>query len=240
MNSTVIFIPCYNESKRLKIDDIRHYIENCNLSIDFYFIDDGSTDNTTNLISSNLLDYDNVHLIILPRNLGKGNALRQGVIQMINLPYYYYGFIDADMDIPFMQLNNILNVLERNSGSIGITIRNLKGKLDFGNLRSLLSVIMVYIANRIIGLKPGISDTQCGCKIFKKDFAEVIFKDEFISNWLFDIEIFLRLKRIPTFSRNSIFEIPISRLNSSKDSNFNIFRNFIILKQLYLINKFYN
>ena len=73
-----LFIPCYNEENRIKVKPIRDFIENNRESIDFYFIDDGSSDSTANLIQENLVDNKNSYLIKLEKNLGKGNALQAG------------------------------------------------------------------------------------------------------------------------------------------------------------------
>ncbi|KXU35247.1 hypothetical protein AXK12_05985 [Cephaloticoccus capnophilus] len=40
-----------------------------------------------------------------------------------------------------------------------------------------------------------IYDTQCSSKFFKQDIAKTIFNEKFISNYLFYVELFLRLKR---------------------------------------------
>ncbi|MDD5150199.1 MAG: glycosyl transferase family 2, partial [Flavobacterium sp.] len=36
-------------------------------------------------------------------------------------------------------------------------------------------------------------DTQCGSKLFTKEISEELFQKEFISRWLFDVEIFYRM-----------------------------------------------
>jgi hypothetical protein len=38
-------------------------------------------------------------------------------------------------------------------------------------------------------------DTQCGAKIFSRNIARTAFLSSFISNWLFDVEIFIRMKK---------------------------------------------
>ena len=37
------------------------------------------------------------------------------------------------------------------------------------------------------------NDTQCGAKIFHKDVIDITFKDKFITQWIFDVEIFKRM-----------------------------------------------
>ena len=39
-------------------------------------------------------------------------------------------------------------------------------------------------------LKLPIYDSQCGCKVFRKDWVCFAFIDPFLSTWLFDVESF--------------------------------------------------
>jgi hypothetical protein len=36
-------------------------------------------------------------------------------------------------------------------------------------------------------------DTQCGAKIFHKDVIEIAFSKKFVTQWIFDVEIFKRM-----------------------------------------------
>ena len=37
-------------------------------------------------------------------------------------------------------------------------------------------------------------DTQCGAKIFKRESLHIAFDRKFITRWIFDVEIFMRMK----------------------------------------------
>jgi hypothetical protein len=37
-------------------------------------------------------------------------------------------------------------------------------------------------------------DTQCGAKVFRRDAVRPLFSEDFVSPWLFDIEVYLRLR----------------------------------------------
>lgn len=234
-----LFIPCFNEEKRLKIDSIRTFIEENSETFDFYFIDDGSKDATSYVILQNLIDNKYTFLIRLDNNLGKGNALREGILQVKSMPYKYFGFIDADLDIPLKQIKKLHSEIQGTSYLIGVSNRNLFSGFSIFRFRSIGSIAMVTIANQIIQLSPNLKDTQCGCKLFKRELLD-IFNDEFISEWLFDIELFLRLKKKFPNARRYIREVPLNDLGRTSKSNFNFFRNLKIFKQLYLINKHYN
>ena len=46
LKQIALFIPCYNEENRIKVKPIKDFIERNKQSIDFIFIDDGSSDST--------------------------------------------------------------------------------------------------------------------------------------------------------------------------------------------------
>jgi len=56
-------------------------------------------------------------------------------------------------------------------------------------------------------------DTQCGAKIFHKDVIELLFAKKFITKWLFDVEIFMRMKRYFKINKakEMICEKPLKR-----------------------------
>lgn len=240
LKKTALLIPCYNEERRLKIVSIRSFIEQNKGAYDFYFIDDGSKDATSDVILKNLVNYENTFLIQLKHNFGKGNALREGFLQIKEMPYEYFGFIDADLDIPLNHIHKLYNKIKDTHYLMAISDRNLFLGFNMFRLRSIGSMAVVTIANRIIQLNPTLKDTQCGCKLFKKEVLNFLFKDKFISEWLFDIELFLRLKKNLPDSRQYICEVPLTILGKTSNSNFKYLENLKIFKQLYLINKHYN
>lgn len=235
-----LFIPCYNEEERLNVEVFLTFIRQESGNIDFYFIDDGSSDNTREIILQNFLDLANVKLISLPKNQGKGNAVREGVLETRGLSYNYYGFIDADLDIPLDQVSLLYRELIKSSCHLAVSKRDLKSNFKLFNLRSVASVVMVNMANKIIGYDLKLNDTQCGCKMLHADIVEICFGERFISEWLFDIEIFLRLKMRLENPRERISEVPISKLDKNGKSKFSFRQNLRIIPQLYKINKFYN
>lgn len=240
VKDTALIIPCHNEEKRLLINPMLKFIKEHIDSIDFYFVNDGSTDKTTEVLSENFSHLPNCSIIVLEKNKGKGNAVRKGIIEALKKDYRYYGFVDADLEIPLQQTLLLRNALKTNNCQLAISSRNLKSAVNPFNFRSLVSVAMVSIANQIIKMEPKISDTQCGCKLFTKQVAEICFREEFISKWLFDIEILLRMKQISKY-REKISEVPLARINKSAEkSNFKFLGNMEIFKQLWTINRYYN
>lgn len=242
MNSKEIalFIPCYNEENRIKVEKFRNFISLNNRLLDCYFIDDGSKDNTGILISENLINHKNSFLIKLKDNLGKGNALREGILQNLDKSYSYYAFIDADLDLPLEQVKKLYLNLKDSGYLVAVSRRNIVREMNLIRLRSVSSVVMIQIANTLIRSRPRLNDTQCGCKMFARSIVETSFGKKFVSEWLFDIEIFLRLKKQYPDFRDKICEVPVSWKKDSVASNFHFRKNLKILRQIYIINSIYN
>ena len=236
-----LFIPCYNEEKRIKLDSFLKFIKENDYKIDFYFINDGSDDETNTLITNTLLVLQNVFLITLYENHGKGNALRAGILQNVKKPYKYIGFIDADLDIPLNQVLRLFDILEKNStATIAISYRSFLQENGIFNLRCLASIVVKFTANQLLSFKPPLKDTQCGCKLFKSEIASKLFEEKFISEWLFDIELFFRLKINQGLeARDTISEVAVLNLQKSKMSKIKTIQGLKIIKQFYRIYEYY-
>jgi len=90
-------------------------------------------------------------------------------------------------------------------------------------------------------LKLPIYDSQCGCKVFRKDWVCFAFIDPFLSTWLFDVEIFYRL--INQFGRekfqSQIEEVPLKAWIDNNDSKVSIFYGIKVWFDLIKIYKHY-
>jgi len=60
-------------------------------------------------------------------------------------------------------------------------------------VRNLIGVMMAAIIARYLRLN--LYDSQCGAKMFRTDVAAEVFRVRFVSRWLFDVEIFKRMKQ---------------------------------------------
>lgn len=236
-----LVIPCFNEEHRLRINDLDDFIS-CNRSlIDFYFVDDGSSDSTSLLVKTLVKSNpQNVFLLGLTKNRGKGNAVRAGILLAKQKEYSYYGFIDGDLEIPLEQILKMYKAVLGENKSMAISVRSLNQKVKFYQPRTVISVLVVIIANYIIRFKVPIKDSQCGCKLFKSNIIETCFRERFQTQWLFDLEIFMRLRNAISYAREEIQEVPLNHLNKVENSRIKLTRNLRILRQLWEINTLYN
>lgn len=76
-----IVVPCYNESEGLLCfyERVARVLENCNLDYEIIFINDGSDDQTLQVMSSLRQINQKVKLIDLSRNFGKEIAMTAGI-----------------------------------------------------------------------------------------------------------------------------------------------------------------
>lgn len=239
-NKAAILIPCYNEEFRLKCEILKTYIEEKAADFDFYFVNDGSTDKTSKIITDQIIfNSNNAYLIDLEKNIGKGNAIRRALF-LIEKKYKFYGFIDADLQIPLDQIIRLQQVLNNTSSLIAITSRNVFDGLKKFQIRSIISVLLVMLANGILKFPPRIKDSQCGCKMFKAEVLEICFGKEFISGWLFDLEVLLRFRDAYPDARDRLVEVPVSILEKSKNSKVILSENLRLVTELIKINARYN
>jgi dolichyl-phosphate beta-glucosyltransferase len=95
-------------------------------------------------------------------------------------------------------------------------------------------VIITMINTRF---KLGIYDTQCGAKLFVSETIREAFQTPFKTSWLFDVEIFVRLKKRDLLKTGR--EIPIYDWKDIDGSKLGWKTGFKIMKELYLLSKNY-
>ena len=237
-----LIIPCYNEEKRLKTPVYNKFISLNEKEIDFYFVDDGSTDGSVSVIKNEIISKNplNSFIMQLKKNLGKGTAVRLGLFEAQKYNYDYYAFIDSDLQIPLDQVWRLHQILRKEGALVGLSVRNRLRDYRSNKARFFLSVSFSKLVNYILKLKPRLLDTQCGCKIFKEEIINLGFNQPFISGWLFDLEVLMRLRNsVPSF-RNKIVEVKLVQLNKSNNSKLRWTNNIELFRELYRINKKYN
>lgn len=119
-----ICIPCYNEEKSLPIfyNEIIRIAKLMNeVEFEFVFVDDGSSDNTLDIIKD-LANSDNrVRFISFSRNFGKEAALYAGIKYSKG---DYVAVMDADMQDPPALLPNMLKFIKEEGYDCAATRRN--------------------------------------------------------------------------------------------------------------------
>ena len=205
-----IIIPAYNEAKRISLTliDIKRHCDKANYSTEIIVVDDGSKDETVDIVRRFKVLMDNIRIIELPRNQGKGVAVRVG---MGAARGKYRLFMDADNSTAIDQFDKAIQFLNQGFPVV-IASRYIKGAI-MDPPQSLMRRIPSRIGNLIIQvlLLPGIKDTQCGFKVFEEEAAEKIFAMMVISRWGFDVEALALVKKYGY----KIKEVPVLWVNKS-------------------------
>lgn len=215
-----VIIPAYNEAKRLPLTliDIDKHLREREYSYEILVVNDGSTDETADIVIRFTHLINHLKLINNKENKGKGAAVRQG---MLGAKGNWRLFMDADNSTSIVEFDKMIPYFSAQGGSVSggkggyqvvIADRDIRGsrmmppqswyKKLLGNLGNLMIQFL---------LLPGIWDTQCGFKCFSAEAAEKIFSLTKIDRWGFDAEALAlakvlgyKIKEIPVFWVNDV------------------------------------
>ncbi len=191
-------IPCYNEALRLDAAAFVRFVES-NPTCRLLFVNDGSTDNTIDLLHDLCRHgHQRIDILDLPCNGGKAEAVRRGVLSALDGGAAYVGFLDADLATPLSVIPQFCDILNRRVPCqlvIGCRLPLLGHSIERRYYRQVLGKAFCWAASRVLGLT--IHDTQCGAKLFRAS-AECrrAFATPFASRWIFDVELIARLLRL--------------------------------------------
>ena len=193
----VIIIPCYNEANRLDTNKFIDYLSQ-NTHLHFIFVDDGSTDNTSKIINQLISKYNSlVSLLTNETNKGKAESVRLGVIESYKMNPDYIGFLDADLAAPIEEIDNLLKIVKKDKTKevvFASRIQIIGSEIKRNYFRHFIGRLFATCVSLLLKIR--IYDTQCGAKMFSRKICNDIFSEQFVSPWLFDVELFARLLNI--------------------------------------------
>ncbi len=232
----VLIVPCFNEATRL---DIAAFKDAVHSGLRFIFVDDGSRDNTYEILQSHFGSNPFCKVLKAPKNLGKGEATRFGMNELQKLSWWqdvkWAGLWDADLSTPLEEVKNFLSFKDAYPDCLavwGSRVYRLGARIKRSPLRHYLGRGFATLVHHALNVEA--YDTQCGAKLFSRDAVVSAFKDRFISRWIFDIEILLRL------DQSNIVEYPLRRWEDVPGSKIRIGREiFRVLREIWIIRKKY-
>jgi dolichyl-phosphate beta-glucosyltransferase len=214
MPQICVVIPCYNEASRLPADDFVAFLQS-SPEVNFCLVDDGSTDGTWEALRQlRSRQPERVHVQRLERNSGKAEAVRAGVLYAASLARYpFIGYWDADLSTPLAEVDLLLEALHRNPRrqlALGSRVKRLGSTIERRAARHVMGRIFAACASGVLGVS--VYDSQCGAKIFRAELVPTMFRDPFLTRWLFDLEMLVRLRNEPGASIADItIEVPLRR-----------------------------
>lgn len=238
-----VVIPCYNEEDRLSGKEFKEFVHN-NLGYHLCFVNDGSTDKTLEVLEELRKGNENkISIYNCEKNGGKAEAVRQGVLHIAkDTQLDYIGYLDADLSTDFRDFDDLVRTIEKSDFKIvsGSRMSRMGANITKESARALISKTINLIIRSI--LKMPFNDTQCGAKIMDKEIAELVFDKKFITRWLFDVEIFMRMRK--HYGREKVLQIiceqPLKRWIHADGSKLSMKDSVKIVGQLAKIAVHYN
>lgn len=213
-----IVIPAYNEEKRLpsSLQQVTDYLAQQSYQAEVIVVDDGSADGTTLVVDEFAAQHPNVRLIKNPHR-GKGYAVKTGMLAGQGEHVF---FCDADFSMPVAEIAKFVPPA-LNGYDVAIGSREIAGARRYEEppYRHLMGRVFNTVV-RLLAV-PGIEDTQCGFKCFKRAVVPELFERQTMDGWGFDVELlFIARKR-----GLKIVEVPVnwyymsnSRVSPIRDS----------------------
>lgn len=183
-----VVIPAYNEESRIlpTLESVHAFLNKNFPAFEIIVVNDGSRDSTSQVVTEFAKHHEGVRLIAYEVNKGKGYAVRVGMLAASgNLILMN----DADGSSPIQEVLRLKEAME-NGADIVIASR---AKEDPTRVVKALAyrTYMGNTFNSIVQwlLLPGLKDTQCGFKLFKRPVAQDIFSCSRIDGYAFDVEV---------------------------------------------------
>jgi CheY-like chemotaxis protein len=241
-NGIGVVIPCYNEEGRLKTSEFSNFVKN-NHGYLLCFVNDGSQDNTLNVLKE--FEKENngsVDVYNCEKNGGKAEAVRLGILHLLkDKSLDYFSFLDADLSTNFDDFEDMAKTISSSHYKLvtGSRISRMGAEIIKQSSRGIISKSINFIIRKILGME--FQDTQCGAKIMTRDVAENFFNKPFYTRWIFDVEIFLRMKNHFGADKvqSLIAEQPLNRWIHQDGSKLSLIDSFKIIGQLYTIYRKY-
>lgn len=219
----IIVFPCFNEEKRIQAGQFLGFLAQ-NPDCFFIFVDDGSTDESIKMLQSMQKKMsDRMQVIELPKNQGKGEAVRQGLLAALERSNTIVGYADIDLATPLSELDRLRNKLEnsKNAVLLGSRVKLLGRQIKRNEIRHYFGRLFATVASIVLRL--GVYDTQCGAKFFKcSDALKKALEKPFISRWAFDVELLKRLLKSNMITAADIYEEPLNEWHDVSGSKINV------------------
>lgn len=158
-----VVIPVFNESHRIEttLNDVWIFFKDRDAEL--LFVDDGSSDNTVQIIS----DFARIHPgveVIAEKHRGKAATVLTG---MKRAGGDVVGFMDADLATP-LETWDVCEEALQNGAGVAIASREGIGsvRVDEPSYRHIMGRVFNGLVQLL--LLPGIDDTQCGFKVFSR------------------------------------------------------------------------
>ena len=204
MTQYSFIVPAYNESSRIRptLDEILRYAAEQHWDTEILVVDDGSRDDTPDVVREYARAHSQIRLLQNPGNRGKGFSVRSG---MLHARGDVCLFSDADLSSPIAEAQKLFDAI-RGGADVAIGSRWLRAELQTER-QPLYRQAFGRIFNLVLRLFLGLhfKDTQCGFKVFRREVAQRVFPLQRIERWGFDPEVLYIARRMGF----AVAEVPV-------------------------------
>ncbi|MGM9642656.1 MAG: glycosyltransferase [Eubacteriales bacterium] len=205
-----VCIPMYNEAAIIEANARRlwEYMENNFVNADgtrdyeIIYSNDGSSDGCDRIIKE--LDLPGIKVVGCDINRGKGAAVKTAMLASSG---DIAMFTDADLAYGTDVIKQMVDKFDAEPQSqLVIGSRNLSsdGYSNYSFIRKVASKVYIKVLCIVGGFK--LSDSQCGCKGFRREAVDLIFPRLEVSGFAFDFEAILWAGKLGM----KISEMPVS------------------------------
>ncbi len=190
-----IVIPAYNEAARIgnALEQVVACIHERGWNAEVIVVDDGSRDQTAEIVRTFAKNHPEVRLLQNPGNHGKGYSVRNGILHSFGEVVM---FTDADLSAPIEEADGLFAAIAAGADiAIGSRwLERTRQTIRQPLYRQFFGRCFNGVTRAIMGLP--YADTQCGFKAFTRAASQTVFQLQTIERWGFDPEIlFIARKR---------------------------------------------
>jgi dolichyl-phosphate beta-glucosyltransferase len=243
MRDLCIVIPCFNEARRLRSGDLIAFLAS-HPDADLCLVDDGSKDDTLRTLRQvQQREPDRILVCGLEHNSGKAAAVRTGVLHVAALEQYsFIGYWDADLSTPLDEVDYLLAALkgdQRCQLAMGSRVKRLGSRIERRVARHVQGRLFATCAGAILSMST--YDSQCGAKIFRSGVVHTLFGQPFLTRWLFDLEMLVRLRNeAGPAAMDMAVEVPLRCWREVGGSKLTLWSKVVVPLELLKIRKHYN
>ncbi|MDD4734569.1 MAG: glycosyltransferase family 2 protein [Kiritimatiellae bacterium] len=168
MPACTVIVPCYNEQESIEktINLFRTRLSKPD-DLEFVFINDGSSDQTGDLLEKMTAGHKNMRVVHHERNGGYGSALKTGIRRSHS---EWIAIVDADGTYPIDQLETLIGQAHDVDMVVGARTGD---DVTYPLIKKIPKLFITAYASWIAGRK--IPDINSGMRVFRREIAEKFF-----------------------------------------------------------------
>jgi len=201
-----VVIPAYNESNRIlpHLRDCASYFAEKKEPFEVLVVNDGSRDNTTDLVREEMGRFEGLGLVTYEKNRGKGHAVRVGMLAARGA---WRLFTDADGSTPIAELERLRKACSDEGcpiavGSRALTAPGIERKIK--PHRYLIGQIFKTVRQVLLNVR--VHDSQCGFKLFSAEVANKLYPVSRVDGFAFDVELLY----LAALAGYQVAEVPVN------------------------------